>query len=122
MSGDWVRRVGWTVRGHWGSREGLLVQLGEASRAGWRERGWLSLKSYCSMDMRYHRLEYDHKDLFDVYPVLPYEGTRQNLEQWLPMQQGLEALFPSSLIACTAIIGGKRPFNVLKRAINHALK
>ena len=96
-----------------------MVQLEET---GWKERGWLSLKSQCNMDMRYQGLEYDHTNVFDVYPASPYVGTRQNLEQSLPMQQGLGALFLPPLIACTAIIGGKRPFNALKRAINHVRK
>jgi hypothetical protein len=61
-------------------------------------------------------------DVFDAYPALLYEGTRQKLEQWLLMQQGLGALFPPPLIACTAIIGGKRPLNASNRAIDYALK
>ena len=74
------------------------------------------------MDMRYQGLQYDHKDVFDVYKALINEVISENNEQWIPMQQGLGALFSPPLIARSAIIGGKRAFKALNQAIDHALK
>jgi hypothetical protein len=68
------------------------------------ERDWLSLKSHCSMDMRYQRLEYDHKDVFDVYPVLPYEGELRTMA--------------AHRLHCDH----RRKEAIVNRAINHALK